>query len=196
MAFTRKMLRAMGIEDDKIEQIVDAHIEVVNSLKDERDTLQEKVDTLVNVEKELNELKADGEGNSWQEKYDEIKAEYDSYKAKQEEEKHKQSVIDAYKTILKKTGVSEKRIDSIIKITDFKNLELNNDGTLKDAKKIEESVKTEWADFIVQKGEKGADVSNPPEKVDNSFEKMSLADKMRYANEHPNDANVQAFLKK
>lgn len=33
MALTRKMLKAMGIEDEKIDQIIDEHAESVNALK-------------------------------------------------------------------------------------------------------------------------------------------------------------------
>ena len=34
MALTRKFLKAMGIEDDKIDQIIDAHTETVTALKE------------------------------------------------------------------------------------------------------------------------------------------------------------------
>ena len=37
MALTRKMLSAMGIDDEKQDEIINAHIEVVNALKEERD---------------------------------------------------------------------------------------------------------------------------------------------------------------
>ena len=44
MALTRKFLRALGIEDDKVEEIIGAHLETVNPLKDERDNLKEQAD--------------------------------------------------------------------------------------------------------------------------------------------------------
>lgn len=37
MPLTRKMLKAMGIEEDKIEQIIEAHADTVDALRDERD---------------------------------------------------------------------------------------------------------------------------------------------------------------
>ena len=37
MALTRKMLKAMGIEDEKIDQIIDEHAESVNALKTKLD---------------------------------------------------------------------------------------------------------------------------------------------------------------
>ena len=33
MALTRKMLKAMGIEDEKADEIIDAHAETVDALK-------------------------------------------------------------------------------------------------------------------------------------------------------------------
>ena len=41
MALTRKMLKAMGIEDEKIDQIIEAHTETVDALKVERDQYKE-----------------------------------------------------------------------------------------------------------------------------------------------------------
>ncbi len=35
MALTRKFLAALGIEDDKVDEIIQAHTETVNGLKDE-----------------------------------------------------------------------------------------------------------------------------------------------------------------
>lgn len=35
MALSRKMLKAMGIEDEKIDQIIEAHSETVDSLKEQ-----------------------------------------------------------------------------------------------------------------------------------------------------------------
>ena len=162
MAFTRKMLKAMGIEEEKIDQIIDAHVEVVNSLKDERDGYRDKAEKFDDVAKELKTLKADNEGNSWKDKYDKLQSDFDSYKEKQEEEKTKKAITDAYKEILKKTGVSEKRINSILKVTDMSEISLNKDGSLRNADKLEESIKNEWSDFIVQEGMEGAKVENPP----------------------------------
>jgi len=162
MAFTRKMLKAMGIEEEKIDQIIEAHVEVVGSLKDERDEYKDKADKLQVVEKELKSLKADNEGISWKEKYDKVQQDFDAYKEKQKAETERQKTVNAYKEVLKKTGVSEKRIDSIIKISDLSNIKLDKDGNIKNEDSVVENIKTEWSDFIVQEGMEGAKVENPP----------------------------------
>ena len=57
MAMTRKFLKAMGIEEDQIEQIIEAHTETVSALKDERDSYKEDAEKLADVQKELNTAK-------------------------------------------------------------------------------------------------------------------------------------------
>lgn len=192
MAFTRKMLKAMGIDEEKVEQIIDAHIEVVSGLKQERDSLKETVSSLEGVEKELATLKGK---EDFEEKFKNLQREFNDYKEETQTKELKAKKEEAYRQALLDVNVSEKRIGSILKVSNFDNIELDEKGAIKDVEKVKENLKTEWADFIVKKDKEGADVSNPPEKMDNAFDKLSLAEKMRYANEHPNDANVQAFLK-
>ena len=81
MALTRKMLKAMGIEEEKIEQIIDAHAETVDALKQERDTYKEDSSKLADVQKELDDLKKDG--GDWQQKYEKEHSDFEAYKSAQ-----------------------------------------------------------------------------------------------------------------
>ena len=47
------MLKAMGIEDEKIDQIIDEHAESVNALKAQRDEFKEAADKADGYKKEL-----------------------------------------------------------------------------------------------------------------------------------------------
>ena len=49
MALTRKMLKAMGIEDEKIDQIIEAHSETVDALKEQRDQYKADAEKLPEV---------------------------------------------------------------------------------------------------------------------------------------------------
>ena len=80
MALTRKLLRSMGIEDEKIDQIIDAHTETVNALKDERDGLKDAADRLKKAEAELEELKAKP-ADSFKEKFEKEHADFEAFKA-------------------------------------------------------------------------------------------------------------------
>ena len=200
MALTRKMLKAMGIEDDKVDQIIEAHSETVDALKEQRDSYKADAEKLATVQDELTKLKEEaakksGEDSSYKVKYEAIKEEFDGFKTQIAEQEQKTKLRDAYKALLKDTGVSEKRIDAILKVTELKNLKLDNSGNLEGKEELTKSIKTEWADFIVKDGKAGAEVATPPANEGNSFQNLSLADKMKYANEHPNDAAVKEWLK-
>ena len=167
MAFTRKFLSAMGIEADKVDEIINAHVEVVDGLKEERDNFKKDAEKLADVEKELNKAKEklakNGEGETVsKEDYDKLKQEYDDYKADIAAKNTRTEKENAFRELLKSVGVSEKRFNAIIKVSDIDGLELDKDGKIKDAEKHTENVKSEWADFIETTTTKGAKTANPP----------------------------------
>lgn len=160
MALTRKMLKAMSIEDEKIDQIVDAHTESIEALKAERDTYKADAEKLAAVQKELDELKKDG--GDWKKKFEEEHSALEALKTDITTKETKTAKEKAYRELLKESGVSEKRIDAIIKITDIDALELGKDGKIKDSSAKIEQIKTEYADFIVTSTTTGANTANPP----------------------------------
>ena len=166
MALTRKMLKAMGIEEEKIEQIVEAHGETVDALKEERDTYKADAGKLADVQKELDKAKKaaknDGEETVLKSEYDALKTEYDDYKGQITAEKTRTAKENAFRELLKAAGVSEKRFSSIVKVSDIDGIELDKDGKIKDADERTNNIKTEWADFIETTTTKGAKTANPP----------------------------------
>ena len=167
MAFTRRFLSALGIEAEKIDEIINAHIEVVDGLKEERDNFKKDAEKLVDVEKELTKAKEklakNGEGETVaKEDYDKLKQEYDDYKADITAKNTRTEKENAFRELLKSVGVSEKRLNAIIKVSDIDGLELDKDGKIKDAEKHTENVKSEWADFIETTTTTGAKTANPP----------------------------------
>ncbi|WP_058270441.1 hypothetical protein [Olsenella massiliensis] len=57
MALTRKMLKALGIEDDKADEIIEAHAETVNSLKRQADDARARSGNAEALQREVEELK-------------------------------------------------------------------------------------------------------------------------------------------
>lgn len=80
MALTRKMLKAMAIDEEKIDQIIEAHAETVDALKGEIEQYKGDAEKLPAVQKELDELKSGGD-DGWKEKHDTVKKDFDDYKA-------------------------------------------------------------------------------------------------------------------
>lgn len=171
MSLTRKKLTALGIESEKIDEIIEAHIETVNALKGELDEAKSKADGYDKIKAERDKLAdevknlkdAKGEDDSYKAKYEELKDEYAKYKDGIKAETTKANKVKAYKQLLSEIGVSTKRIDSITKLADLNSVELDENGTIKDADKLSESLKNEWSDFIETKGAKsGAKSYDPP----------------------------------
>lgn len=159
---TRKFLTALGIEDENVQdQIISAHTEATDALKEQRDGYKADAEKLPEVQKELDTLKEQS-GDKAQAKYDKLKKEFDDYKEEQQKKETMSKKKSAYKGLLKEAGISANRIDAVLKVSDVDGLEFNEDGEVKDSDKLIENIKKEWADFIVKSTEKGAQVGNPP----------------------------------
>lgn len=166
MALTRKMLKAMGIEDEQIDQIVEAHSETVSALKDQIEQYKGDAEKLPALQTELAEAKAAAEKSGkdpFKVKYEALKDEFDSYKAEQIAKETRAAKETAYRALLKEIGVSDKRLDSVLKVSDVDGVELDDKGEIKNAKELTESIKAEWSDFIVKTDKTGADTPTPPE---------------------------------
>ena len=163
MAFTRKMLKAMNIEDEKIDQIIDAHSETVDALKAERDGFKEDAAKLAAVQKELDELKAKGD-DGYKAKYEAEKAAHDALKADVAAKETKKAKTDAYRELLKGANIDEKRIATILRAEapTIDKIELDADGKIKNAEQYTQSIKSDWADFIVTQSAKGTNTATPP----------------------------------
>ena len=163
MGFSRKMLKAMNIEDEKIEQIIDAHSETVDALKAERDGYKEDAAKLAAVQKELDELKAKGD-DGYKAKYEAEKAAHDALKADIAAKETKKAKTDAYRELLKGANIDEKRIATILRAEapTIDKIELDADGKIKNAEQYTESIKSDWADFIVTQSAKGTNTATPP----------------------------------
>ena len=161
MALTRKMLKAMGIEEEKIDQIIEAHSETVDSLKADRDNYKKDADQLKSVREELDELKAKGD-DGWKEKHDKLKGDFDTYKKDVEAKETHSKKEAAYRAILKDANLSEKGIEKAIKYAEWDKIELESDGKLKGASDHIKAVKEEWAEYVTTTTTTGAKTSNPP----------------------------------
>ena len=165
MALTRKLLAALGIEGDKVDEIINAHAASLDGLKDELEKYKKDAEKLPSVQKELDELKAEAEKigkDPYKVKYEALKEDFESFKKDISAKETKATKTAAYKALLKEAGVSEKRIDAVLKVSDVDSVKLDKDGKIEGAEELIKSVKTEWADFIPTDGTKGAETATPP----------------------------------
>lgn len=169
MSLKPSALKAMGIEPEKIEQILEMHRETLDSIKADKDKAVEEskkykadADRLAEVEKELNDYKAkESQPDVYKEKYDKLKKEFDTYKGEVTAKETKEAKTKAYRELLKEIGVSEKRLDAVLRIADLDSFELE-DGKIKDVDELKAKAKEEWSDYIVSESTKGAKTATPP----------------------------------
>ena len=165
MALTRKLLKGMGLADEQVETIIEAHTETVEGLKAEATRYKADAEALPGVQKQLEQAQAylkAGEKDSYKVKYEALKEEFEGYKEIQSKKETHAAKESAYRALLKEAGISERRLEAVLKVSDVDSVELNESGGIKDAAKLTESVKTEWADFITTTSTQGAKTANPP----------------------------------
>lgn len=162
MAFTRKMLKALGIEDDKIETIIEEHAAVTDALKQERDGYKADAEKLPGVQRELDELKAKPD-DGYKEKYEAEKTAHDKLKTDIANEKAYSEKEAAYRELLKGAGIKEKFIDTIVRAEKnvIDGLKLN-EGKVDDADTLTANAKRNWSDFVATNMVRTASVENPP----------------------------------
>lgn len=180
MALTRKYLRALGIEDDKIEEIITAHLETVNPLKDERDGYKEQADKADELQKQVETLTAEGSGSEeLKRKYDDEHAAFEAYKAEVEKGKAVETKKAAYRKLLETSGIDPKRIDAVMRVSDVSAIDLDDNGSVVDADKLTEQIKADWSDFVVSTGTTGQRVDTPPTREQGKPEPTNLAEALR-----------------
>ena len=183
MAFSIKQIKAKLQEygvpaenlDGAAENICAMHKTDLDAIIEERDTYKTDSETLEKVKKELDALKAAGDGglSVLQEKYSTLEKdhkrlarEYDQYKAEQTAKEAYSAKEKAYRAILKAANINEKRYDTILRAAKadgiIDGIELDENGSAKNADKLTESVKTDWSDFVLTTETTGAVIARPP----------------------------------
>lgn len=162
MALTRKLLSALGIEADKIDEIITAHTETVDALKAQRDDLKSKADKYDSLKSDYDELRASkGQPDEYKSKYDELKKEFDNYKADRESRDALERKKSAYRELLKEAGIPDKRFNVILKVTDLMDMKLDKEGKFENEEDLTAKIKEDWGDFISVDRTQGANTPNP-----------------------------------
>jgi uncharacterized protein YukE len=173
-ASTKEILSKAGVESENIaktvDKIMEGHNATVDALREEINTYKEKAEKaedlqkqLEKAQKDLKEATSDEAEEKYKTKYEMLKDEFKEYKKGIEEKATKESKAKAYKEILKEAGISEKRIESVLKVSDVDSIEFDDDGNVKDKDELLKGIKEEWSDFIQTADVQGAQTENPPQ---------------------------------
>ena len=162
MALTRRALKAMGIDEEKVEEIIAMHTETVEGLKADIAKYKEDAEKLPTVQKELDALKAAGDGGL-QERFDALQREYDEFKGEVTAKEAKAAKEKAARAYYESKGITGKSLDIAIRGSgaEIDALELE-DGKIKDAKALDELISGTFAGLVSTTETRGANTSNPP----------------------------------
>ena len=162
MALTRKFLKALGIEEDKIEEIITAHGETVAALKDEITKAQQGADDLAAVTKERDTLKqrvealekASGDAAK-------VQADFDAYKQQVETEKTNAGKKALLKKALEAANANPAAIDLMLGTVDLDKVELDGES-LKDTEAVLKPIKEAHAALFGTVQNQGTPPITPP----------------------------------
>lgn len=161
MALTRAFLKGMGLTEEQVSAIVEANAESIEGVKEERDRYKKAAESVPALEKKIKALE-NADGENWEERYNKEHEEFEAYKKEIDAKAELEAVKDAYRDLLKAQNISEKRINTILKWTDFSGMKLTKEGKIANEEKVLEKMKEDWSDVLPKESEQGADISTPP----------------------------------
>jgi len=162
MALSRSMLKGMNLTEEQVDAIIEEHAAAKNNLKDRISKLEKEIEENGDYKSKYESLAESVKKDDWKSKFDSVTAELKEFKEHVANEKRENVKRDAYKNLLKSSGISDKQLDAIIKVTDLANLELDEEGKFKDESKLAENIKNEWSGFIVNSETSGINTETPP----------------------------------
>ena len=162
MALSRKFLKAMGLTEEQIDSVVEAHRETVDGLQKSLTAAEEKAKRFDDVEKELNELKSKGT-EDYKAKYEAERAAFENYKsdvAAKETRAAKESAVKAY---FESRGISGKNLNAAMRgaSKEIAEIEVEN-GKIKNKTVLDDLLKGDFEVFVTKESVTGATTANPP----------------------------------
>jgi hypothetical protein len=162
MALTRAMLKSMNLSDEQINTIIEEHTSIKDNLKNQISDLQEKVNDYDEIKKKYEDLSNDVKQNNWKDKFDEAKKQLEDYKNEIKNEKQTLKKKELYKELLKESGINDKQISSILEVTKFDDINIDENNKLENAEELTNEIKSKWDGFIVKSAVTGINTENPP----------------------------------
>lgn len=162
MALTAKMLKGLGLTDEQRESILEAHADTVNEIKAERDRLKLDAEKLEAVQKELDNLKAMGDGG-YKEKYEKEHKAFEDYKADVTAKESKAAKEKAVRAYFESKNITGANLDLAMRGCGEEMAALEMDGEkIKDTKILDALVDGTYKGLVSTTQTKGANPANPP----------------------------------
>lgn len=163
MALTRKLLKGMGLADEQVDTIIEAHTETVEGLKGDIQKYKDDAEKLPGVQKELDDLKKDSSGNDYKAKYEKEKKDFQEYKdgiAAKESAAAKEKAARAY---FQGKGIPAESMALVIRgaKAEIDGLELDGEK-IKDSKALDDLLSGDYKGLIGREIKTGTSTQTPP----------------------------------
>lgn len=194
MALTRKSLKAMGLTDEQVDSIIEMHSETVDGLKEQVKTYKADAEKLPNVQKELDDLKAAGDGG-WEEKAKDFEKKYNDLVAENKNKETKAAKESAAKAFFESKGITGNSLEIAMRGSSAEIAALDLDGEkIKDSSALDALVNGTFKALVSTTTTKGANISNPPVTTPNKAYSADDIRKMSPAEINKNWDSIKASL--
>nr|DAR17625.1 MAG TPA: minor structural protein [Caudoviricetes sp.] len=163
MALTRKLLKGMGLTDEQVDTIIEAHGDTVDGLKEDIQRYKADAEKLPGVQKELDDLKKYN-GDDFKARYEKERQDFQAYKdgiAKKEAAAAKEKAARAY---FESKGIPAKSMGLVIRGAkgEIESLELDGEK-IKDASALDSLLDGDYKGLIGRAKKTGTETETPPD---------------------------------
>ena len=162
MALTRKLLKGMGLTDEQVDTIIEAHTDTVDGLKADVSKYKADAEKLPSVQKQLDGLKAAGDGG-YKEKYEKEHSAFEAFKTDITAKESKAAKEKAVRAYFESKNITGANLDLAMRGCGEEMAALELDGEkIKDTKSLDALVDGTYKGLVSTTQTKGANPATPP----------------------------------
>lgn len=173
MALTRKLLKGMGLTEEQVDTIIEAHTDTVEGLKADIAKYKPEAEKYANAQRELDALKEAGDGG-YKAKYENEKKAFADFKAGITAKEAKAAKEKAVRAYFEGKNITGNNLELAMRGCGEEVSALEMDGEkIKDTSSLDALLNGTFKGLISSTETKGSDVTTPPT---NNGGRMSRAD--------------------
>ncbi len=162
MALTRKLLKGMGLTDEQVDTIIEAHTDTVDGLKADVSKYKADAEKLPGVQKQLDDLKAAGDGG-YKEKYEKEHSDFEAFKSDITAKETKAAKEKAVRAYFESKNITGANLDLAMRGCGTEMAALEMDGEkIKDTKSLDALIGGTYKSLVSTTRIKGANPPTPP----------------------------------
>lgn len=163
MALTRRLLKGMGLTDEQVDTIIEAHTDTVDGLKDQIATYKADAEKLPDIQKELDNLKKEDADGGYKAKYEKEHKDFQDYKTGIEAKESAAAKEKAARAYFQGKGIPAESMALVIRgaKAEISGLELDGEK-IKDSKALDDLLSGDYKGLIGKETKTGTNTQTPP----------------------------------